>query len=396
MTELSERKRRLIHRIDELAGPWREIALRMHANPELAGEEHLASRWMSAALEANGFRVERGLAGMETAFAAWRGTSATAPLIAFMAEMDALPEVGHACAHNLSGPASCLAALALAESEGDEGVRVVVFGTPGEEKPTVGGKVTLLEHGLLHGVAVSLMAHGGYLNLPNRDMLGRRTLHAEFRGEPPGPPSKPAGPNALEAALVFLNAATAMRSQLRPRTRLEVAILDAGPEADGRSGAALARAEVMLRATSLSYLNELERRLRAVAESAATLTGAALHWSAESGRYQPMKRNPSLEAAYEANLRLLGEDVGTFPLEESIGFTDQGTVSQQLPALHAYFKMVPRGIRHHTREYAEADASEAGLAGMLSAAKAMALTALDLTANPQLVAAMQADFAAAE
>ena len=392
MMSLADRKERLVRRVDELAPAWREIALKMHAHPELAGEEHLACRWMSEALESSGFRTERGLAGMPTSFAARRGTNADAPLVAFMAEMDALPEVGHACGHNLSGPASCLAAVALAESEGDAAVRLVVFGSPGEEKSEVGGKATLMEHGLLKDVAAAMMAHGGFMNLPNRDMLARRTIRAEFRGQASGPPPAGTGPDALESLLVLLSAATAMRSKFRPRTRLDMAILDAGSESGGRTEAALARAEFVLRATNLPYLDDLERRLRGSAEAAAALTGATLDWSSQTGRYLPMKRNPALEAAYEANLRLLGEEVGVFPLEESIGFTDQGTISQQVPAIHPYFKMVCRGVKHHTKEFAEADASEAGLAGMISAAKAMALTALDLTASPALATAVRADF----
>jgi metal-dependent amidase/aminoacylase/carboxypeptidase family protein len=134
----------------------------------------------------------------------------------------------------------------------------------------------------------------------------------------------------------------------------------------------------------MDYIEALEGRLRSCAESAAGLAGVELNWSSEWGRYLPMKRNAALEDAYEANLRFLGLEVGEFPADESIGSTDCGNVSRALPAIHPYFRVVARGPQHHTPEYAEISRSEPALRGMLEAAKAMALTGLDLLRRPEL------------
>src|SRR5688572_11109135 len=154
---LTGQKKAIVDFIDEIAPEWQEIALRIHANPELGLQEQKASGWLAEALARRGFAVQRGVAKLRTAFTASSGRKTARPSIAFLAEYDALPALGHACSHNLIGAAACLGAVGIAHAL-DEGVaRIQVFGCPAEE--FFGGKARLLEHGLLKNVDAALMAH---------------------------------------------------------------------------------------------------------------------------------------------------------------------------------------------------------------------------------------------
>ncbi len=388
----SNERQRLTEAVDRLVPPWRELALRIHANPELGFQEHQAGLWLAEAMERAGFAVERGVADMPTAFVASFETSEDSPVIAFLAEYDAKPGTGHSCGHNLSGPASCLAAHALAETVGDDVVRLRVLGTPGEETGH-GGKLKMIAHGLFDDVDFAMMAHAGHMNLPSRDMLCRKNIVAEFRN---GQTDKPTGSRtntyALDALLLTFHGLGQMRRDLRPRARLDGVITEGGHIDRSKVDCSSTRAEFLIRATTTSYLEELEDRLAGIARSAAEATHTELEWSGEWGPYLPMKRNAALESIYAESLDFIGEKVGCFPPEWSIGYTDFGNVSQVVPGIHAYFKAAEPGIEHHTAEYAEASRSELGLSGMVVAAKAMALTALDLISNATLRESVRSDF----
>jgi len=393
MAEAGNKERqRLTEAVDRLVPRWGELALRLHAHPELGFEEHQACAWLAEAMEEAGFAVERGAAGMPTAFVASFETSGNGPVIAFLAEYDAKPGTGHSCGHNLSGPASCLAAHALSAAAADRPVRLRVLGTPGEETGH-GGKLAMIERGLFEDVDFAMMAHAGFMNLPSRDMLCRRNIAAEFHARETGEPGgSGADTSALDALLRTFEGLGRMRSDLPPRVQLDGVITDGGRIDRSKVTCGSTRAEFLIRATTTAHAEELESRLAAVARSAAEATGTELRWSGEWGPYLPMKRNAVLEAAYADSLAFLGEEVGCFPADWSIGYTDFGNVSQVVPGIHAYFKAAEPGIEHHTPEYAEASRSALGLSGMVVAAKAMALTALDLTSNAALREGVQHDF----
>jgi metal-dependent amidase/aminoacylase/carboxypeptidase family protein len=204
MDALENRKRRLVDMVDRLAPIWRELALKIHAHPEVALEENQASLWLSDALKNAGFRVTCSVAGMTTSFVALKETSINAPVIVFLAEYDALPGLGHACGHNLSGAASCLAAHALVNAEKDTDLRIRVLGTPGEEDENAAGKVKMIEHGLFDDVEFAMMAHTGFMNLPNRDMQARRNISMDFSVNRSH--QDPGEGNALDAVLMTFNA----------------------------------------------------------------------------------------------------------------------------------------------------------------------------------------------
>ncbi|MCZ7645496.1 MAG: M20 family metallopeptidase [Planctomycetota bacterium] len=386
--EADSLKRELLGALRRLAPAWEDVALRIHAHPELGRQEHRASAWLGEELERAGFSVRRGLAGLSTSFAASRETSASAPAIAFVAEYDALPDLGHACGHNLIAVAACLAGHALAEALPS---RVRVIGAPDEE--SFGGKAPLLEHGAFDGADVAMMAHGGPYNLPSRDMLGLRFMTLEFHGRSAhAATSAGHGVNALDALLLTFQGVGLLRQQLRERARIDGIVTHGGKAPNLVPD--YARAEFCVRARQQAHLDELCGKLLRLARASAEAVGARVE--AGSGRHPmlAMRRNAPLEEAYAANLRFCGQEVHVFPADGAIGSTDFGNVSQALPGIHAYFQMVPPEVKHHTPEFAAAARSRAGLDGMRSAAAAMALTGLDLTLRPELLAAVRAAFEA--
>jgi amidohydrolase len=381
-----EHKRRLVAAVERHTPFWKEMALRIHAHPELALHEEQACAWLSEALRQAGFAVEVGVAGMPTSFLAVKKPSAGKPVIAFFAEYDAMPETGHSCGHNLIAAAACLAGQALAE-ETDAEVRIV--GSPAEE--SYGGKIQLLEQGALAGIDFALLAHGGFMNLPNRDMLGRQEITLEFRGRKSSAGLAPhLGLNALDAMILTFNGVALMRQQLHGSAKISGIITHGGEEPHFIPD--YTRAQFLLRTPEANYMDELQRRFLNCAQGAATATGTTVDVTVSTRNMRALKRNAALEAAYENNLRFSGEEVGHWPSDAPIGSTDFGNVSHAIPGVHAYFKMVPREVKHHTPEYAEASKSAAGLAGMVSAAKALALTGLDLAADAALRESVREDF----
>lgn len=383
-----EHKRRVVVEIERLAPFWKEMALRIHAHPELAFQEVQASAWLSQALVEAGFAVTCGVAELPTSFVAVKNQGAGRPVIAFFAEYDAMPETGHSCGHNLIAGAACLAGQALAKVAGEAG-EIRVVGSPAEESG--GGKVTMLERGALKGIDFALMAHGGFMSLPNRSQLGNKTVTLDFHGRSTSAGLSPhLGLNALDALILLFNGVAMMRQQLRPGAKISGIILQGGKATHRIPD--FTQAEFLLRTPEAAYADELEQRLLDCARGAAQATGTRLEFRVGKRVYLAMKRNAALEGAYAGNLRLIGEPVDNVLADIADGSTDFANVAHAMPGIHAYFRMVPPSVDHHTPEYAEASRSEAGLAGMVSAAKALALTGLDLVEDAALRAKVRADF----
>lgn len=176
-------REQLLRAVDSEAEEAWSLACWMAEHPELSLEERATSERYVAWLSARGLAVERGAGGMETAFLARSGEAGARPVVALLAEMDALPEIGHACGHNLSGPASLLAASALAKVLPASCARLVVVGSPAEE--TGVGKRRLVEAGAFDGLDAVLMAHASDMRRAHRLFLGNRKLELVYHGKHP-------------------------------------------------------------------------------------------------------------------------------------------------------------------------------------------------------------------
>ena len=363
------------------------LARQIHANPEPGFRETRASGWLTGYLEEKGFAVERGICRLRTAFRASYGQGA--PVIALIAEYDALPGVGHACGHNISGVASVGAAVACREVVDRTGGQVCVIGTPAEE--LYGGKVLMVKRGAFKGVDAAMMAHAGTANTATTYALACQNINVEFFGKSAHAAARPEqGINALEAMLLSFNGINSLRQHIRSSARIHGIITDGGraPNVvpDHAAGSFIVRAE------DDRYLDELKARVLACFRAAATATGARLRYRWDPVRYAPMKNNLTIARLFAANLESLGQPVALTNAGGALGSTDMGNVSQVAPAIHATVAIAPPGTLLHSPEFAAAAATDAAMDGLCHAARALAMTVVDLLAEPKNLAQAREEF----
>jgi amidohydrolase len=374
--------------LDRLGDELERLSHRIHDNPELGYQEVKAAGWLGEFLTAQGFKVERGVAGVETAFRATIETGA-GPTIAILCEYDALPGIGHACGHNViaAAGAGAGAGLAAVRDRLPRG-RIHVIGTPAEEGG--GGKVRLIRGGVFQDVDAAMMAHGWDRWILHQDLLGIVRVGFEFSGKAAHASADPwEGVNALDAVIQTFNNVSMLRQQVRPACRIHGIVTQGGsapniiPE--------FAAASFYVRAPQLDEMWALHKRVVACAEGAARATGATLKVVEHDNAYDPMRRNQTLLDAFRTNLGQLGID-DTPEVSDRLGSSDVGNVSQVVPTIQPLMKIAPDGTPIHSRAFEAAAASPLARQGMLAAAKAMAMTALDLLADPNLVARARHEF----
>ncbi len=376
--------------VDGLAGELESLSHQIHANPELGYQEVKAAGWLTEFLTAKGFKVEKGVAGVETAFRATIETG-EGPTIAILCEYDALPGIGHACGHNViaSSGAGAGAALAAVLGQLPKG-RIQVIGTPAEEGG--GGKIKLIEGGVFKDVDSALMIHGCDRSILHQDLLGNVHVNFDFTGRAAHAAASPwEGINALDAVIQTFNAINALRQQVRPDVRIHGIITNGGaaPNIIPES----ASATFVVRAATLDYMWEVYRKVVACAEGAARATGAQLRAVQLPTVYEPLRKNDTLLGVFKVNLERLGV-IPEPSIPTPLGSSDIGNVSQVLPAIQPYIQIAERGIPFHTRAFGEAAVTPLARQGLVTAAKAMAMTAADLLADPALVRRAKDEFAA--
>ena len=384
---------------DQAIGLGRQI----HAHPELKFEERFAAELLAGALGELGVEVERGVAGLETAFRAETGKSdksdksdksgkadRSGPTVAILAEYDALPN-GHSCGHNLICTAALSAFAGLAAIRGQLPGRVVILGTPAEEGG--GGKIIMLEKGALEGVDVAMMAHpvdGEFATFPT---LATRHLRLTFHGHASHAAAAPwAGASALAAVIQTFQSVDAARLHFRDGSRIHGIITNGGqavniiPEK--------AECEFLCRAHTTGYAHEIADRVLRCAEAAAAATGTKLVHEVLGG-YKNMINNLAMAHRYARHCETLGVKAPDAPLDMPTGSTDMGDVSHALPAIHPIFRIADPGAGtcHEERFEKHTDTPRAYEA-MIRVAKAMALTAYDLLAEPALIESAKREFAA--
>jgi len=309
-----------------------------------------------------------------------------------MAEYDALPNIGHACGHNVIATAGVGAGAAIATALGAlpfDGC-IQVLGTPAEEGGA--GKVKLMEAGVFKDVDAAMMIHGRCGTLVWRPSLGIIKVKCEFFGKAAHASSWPwRGVNALNAVIQLFVSLDLMRQQIRPEARVHGVITKGGDQANIIPEHTAA--EFYLRAPTRDYCQELLRRFQSCADGAAAATGCTVEVTADPIIHDPLKPNAPMAALFEKNLARIDFPVDPDDGEAGYGSTDCGNVSQALPTIHPYIRISPDGIPGHSREFAEWAKSPRARAGMVAGAKALALTALDLLARPDELDKAKAEFA---
>jgi amidohydrolase len=374
--------------IDSLHDRLVGISTTLHANPEVAFQEFKSAALLCDTLEQAGFQVMRGVGGLETAFRAEARGKGDGPTVALLAEYDALPELGHACGHNIMGTAAIGAAVAVKSVLAEMPGRVVVVGTPAEEGG--GGKVILVDKGIFNDVDAAMIVHPSGRNMVARGSLASTRLFLEFRGRASHAAAAPEeGINALEGVILTFNNVNALRLHLRPDARVHGIITHGGTAANIIPD--FAAAQFSVRAAKQGYAQLVLRRVIQCAEAGAAATGSTLkHWTRPS--YAELIPNLTLAQAFADNWESIGVRVNEVRLHERMGSTDMGNVSQVVPAIHPYVKIVGEGVGGHTIQFREASVSPMGHAGLIYASKGMAMTTIDLLTDPELLLRIKNEF----
>ena len=390
---LDQAKSKVTEAVDRLADDLEKISLQIHGHPELCFKEEKASGWLSDFLEKQGARVERGVGGLPTAFRATIEGVKPGPTVAIMAEYDALPNIGHACGHNVIATAGAGAGAAIAASLGTLPFagRIQVIGTPAEEGGA--GKVRLMEAGVFKDVDAAMMIHGRCGTQVWRPSLGIIKVKCEYFGKASHASSWPwRGVNALNAMIQLFVSLDLMRQQIKPDSRVHGIITKGGDQANIIPEHT--SAEFYLRAPTKDYCREILRRFEGCAQGAATATGCTVKVSADPTVHEPLKANFIMATLFGKNLERIDFPVDPDDGEAGYGSTDCGNVSQAIPTIHPYIRISPDGIPGHSREFAEWAKSPLARTGMVAAAKALAMTALDLVARPEELEKAKREFAA--
>ncbi|MCQ6266848.1 M20 family metallopeptidase [Fictibacillus sp. WQ 8-8] len=377
--------------IDVNQAAYIQTSHEIHDNPEIGNEEVFASSLLASLLEKEGFQVERGVAGHETAFVARKRSILDGPSVAFLAEYDALPGIGHACGHNIIGTSSVAAAIALASVIDEIGGEVAVFGTPAEEGGENGSaKGSFVKHGLLDGIDAALMFHPGNANRITGTSLAVDPLDFEYIGKPAHAAAAPEkGINALDAVIQLFVGINALRQHVADDVKIHGIITHGGdapnivPE--------YAKARFYIRASTRAKLNETTKKVKAIAEGAALATGAKLNVIAFQNQVDNLLLNRSFDKVFQEQLESLGAEVDTSH-RCGLGSTDAGNISQAVPTIHPYLQIGPDHIVGHTDEFREAAKSEQGDQALILGAKALALTGFQLLTNGEVLAGIKKEF----
>jgi amidohydrolase len=388
MSHIDSLKQQVMDAVDARRDELMRLADTLHAHPEVAFEEYESAALLSGVLEENGFAVEGQVAGLETSFVATLSDHRDGPKIAFLAEYDALPGLGHACGHNLIATIALGAGLAMKSVLSDLGGIIQVIGTPAEEGGC--GKGIMVRAGVFDGLDAAMMIHPSWRNITRRKSLTSYKVEVEFFGKPAHAGAGPdEGINALDAMVATFSAIGLLRQQLRDDARVHGIITHGGDAPNVIPEYTSARLGV--RAEDTPYASEVLEKVRACAQAGALATGARLAFKVADVFYESMLPNPVLADLADANMAALGIEVRLPEPKERMGSTDMGNVSHIVPALHPYIDISPDGASH-TAKFAVAARSPAGHEAMIKAAKVLAMTAVDLMAVPGKVSEVHEAF----
>ena len=363
----------------------------IHANPELRFEEHKAAAWIAELLRARGYEVEHGVAGLPTALRARKGT-AGGPKVAILGEYDALPEIGHACGHNLiaaSAVGAFLAAAAVAHHTQGE---VVFLGTPAEEGG--GGKIKMIQGGVFEGIDAAMMFHPFDRDMLAHPALASTWLAMTFKGAPAHAAAAPHdGKSALQACMDTFRLVDGQRIRFRDGVRVHGYVTNGGqavniiPE--------LAACEFSVRAKDTVELARVRGIVERCAQAAALASEVTVEIVAREG-YRDMRNNMTMARAFGEHLGSLGRKARETDDRVGAGSTDMGDVSHVVPSIHPYLAIVGENeALCHQHAFAGAAASDRGLDTAVHAAKALARTAVELLVDDQLRASARAEWNAA-
>lgn len=374
-----------------------ELSHRIHAHPELGFEEEQACGWLAEMLDGSGFRVKTGVCDLPTAFSA---TAGSGPLhIGIMAEYDSLPGIGHACGHNLIAAMSVGAALAAAHVADDAGLTVTVLGTPAEEVGNASGKVLMLERGAYKGMHAAMMVHPAPMDSVRPNIIAASMFDVYYTGKEAHASAFPElGINAADALTVAQTSIGLLRQHIRQTDRVH-GICTHGGDAPNVVPAHTS-ARYLIRGQTVKDMEELRVRVRHCFEAGALATGSKLEIKGGDKPYTEMHHDPEMAEIYRRNAEALGrsfaipEKARAFVTPETAArfsaSTDMGNVSMVLPSIHPMIGIDSLPAVNHQPEFTAHCIAPAADQAVWDGALAMAWTIIDMAADRNLSARLQA------
>lgn len=362
----------------------------MYENPKIGFKEYKTQKLLADYLVKAGFETKLSVA-CETDFVAEYKSAKSGPVIAFMCEYDALPEVGHGCAHNLIAGIGIAAGEALKSIADEIGGTIRVVGTPAEEN--FGGKVHMAKAGVFDDVDAALMVHPGTKNGVGGKSNALNPVKFEFFGKNAHGCQPQDGASALDAAVMTFMQINLMRQFVEPNTFIHGIIRDGGQAANVIP--AYASMEYYFRAPTMKYALEVTNKAIACAEGACKATGTTFKTSIYECPYEDTLINYTLADMLTEKYQLLGvEDIE--PVNEvGAGSTDVGSVSYVCPTIQGSIKIAETCVTGHSKEMAAATISEMGKTGLVKAAQGIAFVACDLICEPEKLQIVKDEFAKA-
>lgn len=366
---------------------YQDIALAIHAKPEVSNYEFFASETLTNQLKAEGFEIELPAAHQRTGFAAYYKSGKPGPVVVLLAEYDALAGLGHGCGHNIFGATSSLAGAALKSIIDELGGEVRVYGTPGEEGGEEGSaKGSFVRDGYFKDVDFALCVHPG--STPQNSLSSRNLANApvdiEFWGKPAHAAAVPhLGLNALDAQILVYNAISMLRQQVTPDVRIHGIITDGGtapnviPE--------YTKSKYYLRAAAKSTVEDIYAKVEKIVEGAALQTGTKGSMHLFQNFVDNMVLTPKLDAVWAENLKALGHESEPQTWDVQPGSSDVGNVSQVVPVIQPMLSITDVAVPGHSQGMVKASCSQKGLDSIILGATALAWTAIDVILNPQLL-----------
>jgi amidohydrolase len=258
---------------------------------------------------------------------------------------------------------------------------LMVVGSPAEEK--VGGKIALADSGLFEGTDAAIMVHPRGETQLGRMFTATTLMEFVYHGKSSHAAAAPdQGINALDACIATFNGTNALKKHLRDDVRLHGVILEGGTAAN--IVPERTRAVFSVRARDRTYLESLIPKVRACAEAGAMMAGCTVEVSMEPICAE-MNFNRALSEAFGRNAASLGHQVLPLDLLHGGGSTDMGNVSQVAPSIHPFLKIGDPKLSPHTREFLEAAGTEEAHGYLIDGAKMLAMTAVDVWTDPDLV-----------
>ncbi len=360
----------------------------IHANPEIAFSEHMSATACKELLIKHGFLIVEAVGGLETAFRATFSKGEESGIkkrISYLAEYDALPELGHACGHNLIAMCSVAAAIIASKKLDRDDVEISVIGTPAEEGK--GGKVIMDNNGVFDNVDFAIMAHPSNKNIITRSGRATKRLYISFHGKEGHSSDSTKGVNALNAMIQLFNGINSIRNLFPINSNVDGIITEGGKAANIIVG--LSSGEFSIRSMTYSDVCAIEKMIENVIRSVEMLTGAKAEYHFSQGYYQRIT-NSVMEHRFMDYMMEQGEEYEVCNSIGKRGSSDLGNIARKIPSTHMYFKIT--NAAGHTKELAECANSENGYEMAGKAICAMANLGYDLVIDKSFANAVKEQF----